>query len=566
MNLKQYEQEKFAIAAILRSAQATDTKDQTLRAECQELLTRLAEDRFNLLVVGRFNRGKSTLMNALLGGDHLPTGMVPLTSVLTTVRYGSRRRLELSFHSTGMRREVPMTQLAEYGTQQGNPGNIRNIALASIELPVEILRRGLFFVDSPGLGSSMIENTQATERFLPQADAFILVTSYESSLSEEEDRILQRIQLTNRKLFMVVNKQDTVSAKEREEVLSFVAERLDRFAFAEIPRIFSVSARMGLQAKLSGDEKMREESGLASFETELLRFLAEERSRLFLSNFYERAADLLARGASPQGNEKQGKILRNLAEKLNHLREKSLGAKTAAVEAAPARQDSENLAAALEIDKRAGCGICAAILETVFRFLSRYQYELTIDAEIRRRHAADGGFCPLHTWQYENLSSPYGVCTAYPELVHRMARELERIAAENQGCPPDELQQLRAGPASCRVCATRVEAERSAVARAAESVRKAAVKAEERMPACCLAHLSMVAAALGPGPAARSLLQTHAQLLERTAEDLERYALRHDALRRHLSSEEERRAAQLTLLLLAGHRSVQAPWNIELIV
>ncbi len=240
MDLKEYEQQKFAIAEIVRSAQAVDTKDQALQSDCRDLLTRLAEDRFNLLVVGRFSRGKSTLMNAILGGDLLPTGIVPLTSVITTVRYGSRKQLVLNFNNSNLRREVPLSQLAEYVTQQSNPGNIKNIAYVEIELPVEILRRGFFFVDSPGLGSSISENTETTERFLPQADAFVLVTSYESPLSEEEDRILHRIRLTNKRLFVVINKQDTVSAAQRGEVIKFVMDRLERFSFSEVPRIFSI--------------------------------------------------------------------------------------------------------------------------------------------------------------------------------------------------------------------------------------------------------------------------------------------------------------------------------------
>jgi hypothetical protein len=75
----------------------------------------------------------------------------------------------------------------------------------------------------------------------------------------------------------------------------------------------------------------------------------------------------------------------------------------------------------------------------------------------------------------------------------------------------------------------------------------------------------LVAASLGDGQPTRNLLYAHARLLERTAEDLQRYALRHDALRRYLTSEEERRASQLALLLLAGHRSVSAPWTAEFI-
>jgi GTP-binding protein EngB required for normal cell division len=212
-------------------------------------------------------------MNAILGGDLLPTGTVPLTSVITTVRYGSRKQVVLNFNGRGSRREVPLSQLADYVTQQSNPGNVKDLAYAEIELPVEILRRGFFFVDSPGLGSSIAENTQTTERFLPQADAFVLVTSYESPLSEEEDRILHRVRLTNKRLFVVLNKQDTVSATEREEALAFVTERLQRFSFSETPHIFSLSARQGLQAKVSGDKDQLEESGLGSFEAELLRFL-----------------------------------------------------------------------------------------------------------------------------------------------------------------------------------------------------------------------------------------------------------------------------------------------------
>jgi hypothetical protein len=64
----------------------------------------------------------------------------------------------------------------------------------------------------------------------------------------------------------------------------------------------------------------------------------------------------------------------------------------------------------------------------------------------------------------------------------------------------------------------------------------------------------------------RELLRAHAQFLERTAEDLQRYALRYDALRRYLTSEEERSASQLALLMLAGHRSVNAPWAAEFIL
>ena len=167
---------------------------------------------------------------------------------------------------------------------------MKHIAYAEIELPVEILRRGFFFVDSPGLGSAISENTQTTEQFLPEADAFILVTSYESPLSEEEDRILHRIRLANKRLFVVLNKQDTVTSDEREQALRFVAERLEHFSFSEAPRIFSISARKALKAKQSESEDGLKDSEIQSFEEELLRFLTEERAQSFLSNMYGRTS------------------------------------------------------------------------------------------------------------------------------------------------------------------------------------------------------------------------------------------------------------------------------------
>jgi len=554
MDLREYEQRKFQLAEIIRSAQAIDTKNTVVQGDCRELLTRLAEDQFNLMVVGRFSRGKSTLMNAILGGDHLPTGIVPLTSVITTVRYGSRPQVVLHFRDSGLNHEIPLAQLADYVTRKGNPGNVKNISWAEIQLRVEILRRGFFFVDTPGLGSPIIENTLTTERFLPQADAFILVTSYESALSEEEDRILERIRKTGKKLFVVINKQDTVTAGEREQARQFVAEQLAARLGRAADPIHSISARQALEAKLSGNLQQLNGSGIPGFETELLHFLTEDRAELFLLNMYERAMHLLSE-CSPLDEHAWSGIV----ERLSSQRESITGI-GGPPEQIPEVTDSSADAWKLDIDRKTGCHICGVVLEATFRFLSKYQYELTIDPETKQGHLRRHGFCPLHTWQYEGISSPYGVCVAYPPLVHGTAAYLNRIAAG--GGNAEEVRRLVAAPQSCPACEVRRRSEQIAVKEVADLARQAERRAA-RIPVCCLPHLAMVAVCLGPGEPAQKLLAAHAALLERTAEDLQRYALKHDALRRHLTSEEERRAAQIALLLLAGHRNLSSPWVIE---
>ena len=237
-------------------------------------------------------------------------------------------------------------------------------------------------------------------------------------------------------------------------------------------------------------------------------------------------------------------------------------------EAAENQKNGIGATPGLALEKRTGCWICGQVLEAVFRFLSKHQYQLTIDHEAQQEHAKRGGFCALHTWQYENISSPYGVCASYPALAHRLASELRALAGDLDGPVKTfgDIASLAASRDTCRVCQVRAEAERNAVNQAANRIREIANTQPGNMPACCLVHLAMTAAVLGNGQPAQLLLATHAEFLERLGEDAQRYALRHDALRRYLTSEEERRASQVLLLMLAGHRNVSAPWQVEFLI
>ena len=352
MNLKEYEQAKFSLAEIVRSAQAIDTKDLDLQSASRNLLTRLADDRFNLMLVGRFSRGKSTLINAILGHPYLPTGILPLTSVITTVRYGSRPQVVLSFRESGLPREIPLSQLAEYVTQHSNPGNMKRFANAEIQLPVELLRRGLFFVDSPGLGSSITENTETTERFFPEADAFVLITSYDSPLSEEEDRALQRIRQADRVLFVIVNKHDTVSPSERGQVLEFVRERLTRYSSSREPQVFSVSARQALEGKQSRNDEVVASSGIRQLEDALFQFLTEEKAEAFLANIQGRISVFLAQRYDVERQPERREILDGL---LARLRQSTAPAHVHPHEVAEDVGKKAGVTVGIALEKRTGC-------------------------------------------------------------------------------------------------------------------------------------------------------------------------------------------------------------------
>ena len=86
------------------------------------------------------------------------------------------------------------------------------------------------------------------------------------------------------------------------------------------------------------------------------------------------------------------------------------------------------------------------------------------------------------------------------------------------------------------------------------------------LSAICLLHLPLLTAHLENTEIMKQLLEREAFLLQRIAEDMQRYSLKHDALRRYLTSDEERDSSLKALLLLVGHRSVSSPWRVEYIL
>jgi hypothetical protein len=130
----------------------------------------------------------------------LPTGMLPLTSVITSVAYGSHEKLEIVFEGGAHRYRLPLEQLSDYVTERGNPGNWHRVRVAQISMPAEILRRGFQFVDSPGLGSASVDNSRTTQAFLPEADAVMLVSGFDGPLSEEEQALVSKSAAMERKL------------------------------------------------------------------------------------------------------------------------------------------------------------------------------------------------------------------------------------------------------------------------------------------------------------------------------------------------------------------------------
>lgn len=184
--------------------------------------------------------------------------------------------------------EAPVSSLAEYVTEKGNPGNVKKVIKVSLELPSQFLRCGLEFVDTPGIGSAIDANTATTYGFLPRSDAVIFVTSVDTPLTRAETDFLKRIQQYVRKIFFVVNKIDLTGDGERQEVLDYILNTLrQQIGSAEIS-IFPVSSSTALASRLAGNEEEYRASGVKTLQEALSDFSLTKKALCSWFRFWTR--------------------------------------------------------------------------------------------------------------------------------------------------------------------------------------------------------------------------------------------------------------------------------------
>ncbi len=270
-------------------------------ARLEELAARLNARRFHLAVLGQFKRGKSTLLNALLGEEVLPTSLLPLTAIPTFIREGTVRGARVEFQS-GREPAATTTEsaaelcefLAGYVTEEKNPGNRLGVSLVEVSHPAPLLSHGVVLIDTPGIGSTHRHNTEATLNFLPRCDAALFVVSPDPPLTEVEVEFLKRVRSRVGRVFFVLNKADYLNEAEREEMLGFVKRVLTEQAGLDGDlRLLTVSARQGLEAFRTGDAALRESSGMRELESCLQDFLVREKESALRRAVAGRAVEIL---------------------------------------------------------------------------------------------------------------------------------------------------------------------------------------------------------------------------------------------------------------------------------
>ncbi len=191
----------------------------------------------DVAVFGRFKAGKSSFLNHLTGRGVLPIGVVPLTAVITRLRFGPSERAEVRFIS-GEKKEVPLDDIRLYVGEDQNPSNEKKVASVDVELPVLQPLDPLQFVDTPGLGSAFTHNTEATHDWLPSVGAALVAISSDAPLSERDLELLEELRKHTPKIVLLLTKADLLSGPQRAEVMDFVRKQLLRKWQTELPVFF----------------------------------------------------------------------------------------------------------------------------------------------------------------------------------------------------------------------------------------------------------------------------------------------------------------------------------------
>eukprot|EP01113_Clastostelium_recurvatum_P030327 TRINITY_DN3675_c0_g2_i2.p1 TRINITY_DN3675_c0_g2~~TRINITY_DN3675_c0_g2_i2.p1 ORF type:complete len:683 (-),score=132.80 TRINITY_DN3675_c0_g2_i2:46-2094(-) len=247
------------IKADLIRAEVSPEDLQVLRAAIDQL-----SELFMLVIVGEFNSGKSSFLNAMLGEKYLKEGVVPTTSRINLLKYG--------------------------GTQSHivSPDGL----METVTIPVEWLK-DLTLVDTPGTNAVIRSHQKITEHFIPRSDLVLFVTSVDRAFSESEREFLELIKVWGKKVIVVLSKIDLLeSDKDREEIYNFVQGNFVSL-FGIEPTIFGVSSKKALKAKQARGHQgegspgaaLWKESAFGDLERYILQTLdSGQRAKLKLSN------------------------------------------------------------------------------------------------------------------------------------------------------------------------------------------------------------------------------------------------------------------------------------------
>lgn len=277
-------------------------------ADIEKSISELKDDKFKVVVVGEFSRGKSTFINALVGKRVFPSSIKPTTTILNKISYSETPVYRLVLRNNTCKTITEDEFMKIVAPKEPIIGDeeseceyekalkeISSIAFSDIGYPTELCKGGVEIVDTPGTNDLDTAREEITYKFIPESDVAIMLLSANQALAESEmhflkDRILKA---DIQKIYFVINFKDRISAEEQIKVIDYVRKHLE--PVVDNPKIFMVSAKGALNYRralnnevFKGEIPTIESTGFLELEENISEFLANERGNIKLSKFIER--------------------------------------------------------------------------------------------------------------------------------------------------------------------------------------------------------------------------------------------------------------------------------------
>lgn len=237
-------------------------------------IPKIEAERFHLVVLGEFNHGKSTFVNALLGADILPTGITPTTASINHVVWAQNPAARVMLLS-GESKYLEPAQLKDWVTVAG--GHASEVNYVELGYPSPLLENNVVLVDTPGVNDLNEQRAEVTYGYVPRADAVVFLLDAGQALKDSEREFLRSrvLESARDRMIFVLGKMDMLSSDEKVAVTDYVKKNLAQLM--PDPVIFPLSARDWAKSK-------DPHSGMPELMQHLEHFLSQDRAQTLLDN------------------------------------------------------------------------------------------------------------------------------------------------------------------------------------------------------------------------------------------------------------------------------------------
>jgi small GTP-binding protein len=245
------EQLRYQIDALQEIA--AGVADPPFFADLDELREKLRQGRINLVVLGLFKRGKSSLVNSLLGCSLAPVGVTPLTAIVTSFEHDPDRSFARIYFRDGRHIDTGVAEITQYVSEEENPGNEKDVSVVRLFDRVLPVLKTMTLIDTPGLGSAHTHNTATTLEFVPRIDAALFVLSADLPISQADIEFLKTLKDNVPTILFVLNKKDLLDEPDLRKLIAHNRKIIsDQVGLGpDAVEIIPVSARQHQQGRIA---------------------------------------------------------------------------------------------------------------------------------------------------------------------------------------------------------------------------------------------------------------------------------------------------------------------------